>query len=51
LSAATVQFADGSRMLVQADSALTLDSMSAYHTTGMVDSTMRLHHVRIENDV
>ena len=46
-----MQFADGSRMLVQADSALTLDSMSAYHTTGMVDSTMRLHHVRIENDV
>lgn len=50
-SAATVQFADGSRMLVQADSALTFDSMSAYHTTGMVDTTMRLHRGRIENDI
>lgn len=50
-SAATVQFADGSRMLVQAQSALTFDSMSAYHTTGMVDTTMRLHRGRIENDV
>ena len=50
-SAATVQFADGSRMLVQAESALTFDSMSAYHTTGMVDTTMRLHRGRVENDV
>lgn len=50
-SAATVQFADGSRMLVQAESSLTFDSMSAYHTTGMVDTTMRLHRGRVENDV
>ena len=38
-------------MLVQAQSALTFDSMSAYHTTGMVDTTMRLHRGRIENNV
>lgn len=50
-SSATIQFADGSRVLLQSNTALSLDTMSAYGSTGMVDTRMRLHGGRIENEV
>jgi len=50
-SSATVEFADRSRLLVHAETDLTMDSMSAYGTTGMVDTSMRLHSGRVENEV
>lgn len=42
----TLQFADGSRLLIQGDSEVALDSLSAYGTTGMVDTRMRLQRGR-----
>lgn len=50
-SSATIRFADGSRVLLQSNTDLTLDTMSAYGSTGMVDTSMRLHGGRIENEV
>ena len=47
----TLEFADGSRVLVQDDSELQLDRMSAYGTTGMADTHLRLQHGRITNAV
>lgn len=47
----TLRFADGSRVLLQQDSALDLDRMSAYGKTGMVDTRLRLQHGRINSDV
>lgn len=47
----TLEFADGSRMLMQDDSELTLDRMSAYGNTGMADTRLRLQHGRIANAV
>ncbi|MDO1529687.1 FecR domain-containing protein [Fulvimonas sp. R45] len=47
----TLEFADGSRMLVQAGSEVTLDRMSAYGRTGMADTHLRLQRGRIVNDV
>jgi hypothetical protein len=46
-----VEFADRSRLLIQPETELVMDSMSAYGTTGMVDTTMRLHKGRVENEV
>ncbi|MDH3452110.1 MAG: FecR domain-containing protein, partial [Gammaproteobacteria bacterium] len=48
---ATIEFADRSRMLLQPDSSVTLDTLSAMGTTGMVDTSMRLHGGRLENVV
>ncbi|MDH3714106.1 MAG: FecR domain-containing protein [Gammaproteobacteria bacterium] len=48
---ATIEFADGSRLLLQPDSSVTLDTLSAMGTTGMVDTSMRLHGGRVENIV
>lgn len=47
----TLQLADGSRVLLQADSALVLDRLSAYGRTGMVDTRMRLKRGRLNSDV
>lgn len=47
----TLEFADGSRLLMQDDSELTLDRMSAYGSTGMADTRLRLQHGRIANAV
>lgn len=47
----TLQFADGSRLLVEQDSALDLDQMSAYGRTGMVDTRLRLQHGRVTSSV
>ncbi|GLQ97833.1 FecR domain-containing protein [Dyella mobilis] len=47
----TLQFADGSRVLMQENSALDLDRMSAYGRTGMVDTRLRLQHGRVSNAV
>ena len=47
----TLQFADGSRLLMRAGSALTLDRMSAYGNTGMADTQLRLQRGRITNTV
>jgi hypothetical protein len=47
----TLEFADGSRVLVQDGSELTLDRMSAYGDTGMADTQLRLQHGRISNAV
>jgi hypothetical protein len=47
----TLEFADGSRVLVEQDSSLDLDRMSAYGRTGMVDTRLRLQRGRIANSV
>jgi hypothetical protein len=47
----TLQFADGSRLLMEPDSTLDLDQMSAYGRTGMVDTRLRLQHGRVTTDV
>jgi len=47
----TLQFADGSRVLMQHDSQLELDRMSAYGRTGMVDTRLRLQHGRVSTSV
>ncbi|GAB3785450.1 FecR domain-containing protein [Dyella agri] len=47
----TLQFADGSRVLMQGGSELELDRLSAYGRTGMVDTRLRLQHGRLVNDV
>lgn len=47
----TLQFADGSRVLMQDNSQLDLDQMSAYGRTGMVDTRLRLQHGRVSTSV
>jgi hypothetical protein len=47
----TLQFADGSRVLMQENSTLDLDQMSAYGRTGMVDTRLRLQHGRVTTAV
>jgi hypothetical protein len=47
----TLEFADGSRVLMQHDSSLDLDRMSAYGRTGMVDTRLRLQRGSVSNSV
>jgi hypothetical protein len=47
----TLEFADGSRVLMEQDSALDLDRMSAYGRTGMVDTRLRLQRGRVSSSV
>jgi len=47
----TLEFADGSRVLMQANSELALDRLSAYGDTGMVDTRLRLQRGRVNSDV
>lgn len=50
-SSATIQFADQSLLLIQADSVLVLDTLSAFGQTGMVDTRARLRQGRGESQV
>ncbi|MFK3649151.1 FecR domain-containing protein [Lysobacter enzymogenes] len=50
-ASATLEFADGSRMTVQDNSAVVLDELSSYGATGMVDTRMRLQRGRASNRV
>jgi hypothetical protein len=47
----TLQFVDGSRLLLQGDSELVLDKLSAYGATGMTDTRLRLPRGRTTNAV
>lgn len=47
----TLEFADGSRLLLQERSDLTLDTLSAYGDTGMVDTRLRLQRGRTSSQV
>ena len=46
-----IRFADGSEMWVQAESTLTMDTLSAYGSTGMVDTQVRLKSGQVESQV
>jgi hypothetical protein len=46
-----IRFADGSELLVLADSEVIMDSLSAYGTTGMVDARIRLQGGRVDTRV
>ncbi|ROU07032.1 FecR family protein [Lysobacter enzymogenes] len=50
-ASATLEFADGSRMTVQDNSAVVFDELSSYGSTGMVDTRMRLQRGRASNRV
>ena len=50
-SSVTIEFADDSKLLVQAASVVVMDSMSAYGASGMIDTTMRLQQGRVESSV
>lgn len=47
----TLRFADGSDLLVQGGSELKLDHLSAYGSTGMVDTRVRLERGRVDTKV
>jgi hypothetical protein len=47
----TLEFADGSRLLLEADSELKLDKLSAFGATGMADTRLRLSKGRASNQV
>ena len=47
----TLQFADGSELLVLADSEVIMDTLSAWSTTGMVDTRVRLQGGRVDTRV
>ena len=47
----SLEFADGSRLLLQANSELRLDHMSRYGKSGMVDTRLRLQRGRITNTI
>lgn len=47
----TLEFADGSRLQLMGDSELQLDRLSAYGSTGMVDTRLRLPRGRSSYDV
>lgn len=46
---AIIEFTDGSRVRIRAQSELALDGLSAYGKTGMVDWKRRLNSGRVEN--
>lgn len=48
---ATLEFADGSRLLLESDSELAMDRIGAYGDTGMVDTHLRLERGRIDTRV
>lgn len=47
----TLRFVDGSRLLVAANSKLTLTSLLAYSKTGMADTQLKLHEGSVETQV
>lgn len=48
---ATIEFADGSRLLLQSNSEAVMDSLGSFDATGMVDTSVRLKRGRVENKV
>lgn len=50
-SSATLMFANGSRLLIQEQTELVMDTLSAYGKTGMVDTRIRLQSGRVESNV
>jgi len=48
---ATLEFADKSRLLIQPDSELVMDTLSTYGDSGMVDTRLRLPAGRVETQV
>lgn len=50
-ASATVEFADGSRLLVLDNSSIQFNELSSYGSTGMVDTRMRLQRGRATNRV
>ncbi len=50
-ASATLEFADGSRLMVQDNSRVVFDELSSYGSTGMVDTRMRLQRGRTTNRV
>lgn len=47
----TVRFADDSTLLIQSNSVLSLDSITSFGDSGMVDTSVRLHHGRVDTRV
>lgn len=47
----TLEFVDGSRLLLQSDSYLTLDHLRIYRATGVTDTRVRLREGRLETRV
>lgn len=47
----SIRFADGSELLVLADSEVVMDTLSSYHKTGMVDTRVRLQKGRVDTRV
>ncbi len=50
-STVTLEFGDGSRVLLQADSELRMDTLSAYGQTRFVNTRIRLQQGRVESQV
>lgn len=50
-SSVSVEFGDGSRLLVQANSLLVMDTLGVYGDAHMVDTRLRLQQGRVENQV
>jgi len=50
-SNATLQFADGSKVLVQADSELKMENLMRFGETGMADTKVRLQSGRTHNNI
>lgn len=48
---ATIEFADGSHLLLQTNSEVVMDSLGSFDATGMVDTSVRLKRGCIENRV
>ncbi len=46
-----IRFADGSELLVQSETSVKMDSLSAYGSTGMVDTRVRLQEGRVDTQV
>ncbi len=49
-SSVTVEFADGSQFLIQENSEIEFDTLSAYSDSGMVDTRMRLQRGRLDGE-
>lgn len=47
----TLEFGDGSRLLLQADSQLSVDTLRAYGPSNLVDTLLRLEQGRVESQV
>lgn len=50
-ASARIRFADGSELLMQQSSELVMDVLSAWGSTGMVDTRLRLQSGRVDTDV